>query len=67
MLSAWVAIEARRSIRKFSSDEVPGEMIDQMLEAARLAPSGGNVQPWRFLVVRDLDTKRKLRDVCMEQ
>ncbi len=67
MLSAWEAIEARRSIRKFSSDAVPREMIDQMLEAARLAPSGGNVQPWRFLVVTDPDTKRKLRDICMEQ
>ncbi len=67
MLSAWEAIEARRSIRKFSSDEVPDEMIDQMLEAARLAPSGGNVQPWRFLVVRDPDLKRKLREISMEQ
>lgn len=67
MLSAWEAIEARRSVRKFSPDDVSEEMIDQMLEAARLAPSGGNVQPWRFLVVRDSDTKRKLRDICMEQ
>ena len=67
MLNVWEAIEARRSIRKFSSDEVPQEMIDQMLEAARLAPSGGNVQPWRFMVVRDPDLKQKLREVCMEQ
>ena len=67
MLSAWEAIEARRSIRKFSPDDVPEEMVNQMLEAARLAPSGGNVQPWRFLVVRDPDLKRKLRGICMEQ
>ena len=45
MLSAWEAIKVRRSIRKFAPDDVPKEMIDQMLEAARLAPSGGNVQP----------------------
>ena len=67
MLSAWEAIEVRRSIRKFTPDEVPEEMINQMLEAARLAPSGANIQPWRFLVVRDPELKRKLREVCMEQ
>ncbi|MEE8374357.1 MAG: nitroreductase family protein [Dehalococcoidia bacterium] len=67
MRSAWEAIKARRSIRKFSPDDVPEEMINQMLEAARLAPSGGNVQPWRFLVVRSPELKQKLREICMEQ
>jgi nitroreductase len=38
-----------------------------MLEAARLAPSGGNRQPWRFLVVTDPEEKRKLRQMAMEQ
>lgn len=44
------AIRARRSIRNFRSDPVPRELIDQVLEAARLAPSGKNQQPWRFNV-----------------
>jgi len=67
MLTAWEAIETRRSIRKFKSDKIPEEWVNQMLEAARLAPSGGNVQPWRFLVVRHPDIKRKLREICWEQ
>ena len=67
MLSAWEAIKSRRSIRKFAPDDVPEEMINQMLEAARLAPSGGNVQPWSFLVVRNPELKQKLREICLDQ
>lgn len=45
-------IVTRRSIRKFQSEEVPREQIEQMLAAARLAPSGTNKQPWKFIVYR---------------
>jgi nitroreductase len=45
MLSIKEAIEMRRSIRHFRPDDVPDELIKQALEAARLAPSGGNRQP----------------------
>ncbi|MFO7727152.1 MAG: nitroreductase family protein [Desulfonatronovibrio sp.] len=47
------AIARRRSIRKFLDRELTSEEIDKILEAARLAPSGLNAQPWRFRVVRD--------------
>lgn len=47
------AIQRRRSIRKFLDQEVAGEDIHKILEAARLAPSGLNAQPWRFKVVQD--------------
>ncbi|MFH1383257.1 MAG: nitroreductase family protein [Chloroflexota bacterium] len=67
MLSVWEAIQVRRSIRRFAPDDVPEEMIKQMLEAARLAPSGSNRQPWRFLVVRDKELKRQLGHVCLDQ
>ena len=43
----------RRSIRKYHPDPVPEEMVEQMLEAGRWAPSASNRQPWRFVVVRD--------------
>ncbi len=62
MLTVWDAIKVRRSIRKFAIDDVPDEMIEQMLEAARLAPSGGNRQPWRFLVVRDREIRQQIRE-----
>ncbi len=47
------AIRTRRSIRKFTSEAVPQEMIQLILEAAMLAPSAGNQQPWHFVVVTD--------------
>lgn len=46
-------IKTRRSIRKFVDKEVPQEVIRDILEAARWAPSGGNKQPWRFVVTQD--------------
>ena len=42
-------------------------MIEELLESARLAPSGSNRQPWRFIVVTDAKEKAKLRQVCFEQ
>lgn len=47
------AIRTRRSIRKFKREAVPQEMVQLILEAAMLAPSAGNQQPWHFLVVTD--------------
>jgi len=61
------AIRQRRSIRKFRSDPIPDEVIEELLESARLAPSGSNRQPWRFIVVTDAKEKAKLRQICFEQ
>jgi len=47
------AIAGRRSIRKFQGKPLPDEVVYQILEAATLAPSGKNDQPWRFYVVRE--------------
>jgi len=60
MLAVMEAIERRRSIRKFKLDPVPHELIVQMLEAARLAPSGSNRQPWRFQIVTDLAQRERI-------
>jgi nitroreductase len=46
-------LRGRRSIRRYRTDPVPGELIDQLLEAGRWAPSANNLQPWNFIVVRD--------------
>lgn len=53
-------IETRRSVRKFTADPVPEHYIFELLEAARLAPSGLNVQPWRFVVVKDKTLREQL-------
>ena len=60
MLTVMETIQKRRSIRKFKPDPVPDELIDQLLEAARLAPSGTNRQPWRFQIVTDPVIKERL-------
>jgi nitroreductase len=53
-------IDRRRSIRAFDSRPVEPEDLERILEAARLAPSSNNTQPWRFVVVRDPQTRRDL-------
>ena len=60
MLTTKEAIEQRRSIRKFKPDPVADDYIEALLDAARLAPSGSNAQPWRFKIVKDRETKEKL-------
>ncbi|MCF8068126.1 MAG: nitroreductase family protein [Desulfobacterales bacterium] len=67
MLTTKEAIEKRRSIRKFKPDVIPEKHIEALLEAARLAPSGCNAQPWRFKVVRDPETKQQLADAAYQQ
>ena len=54
------AIKKRRAIRKYKPDPVPQELCDQIIEAARLAPSGVNAQPWKFKIVTDPEVKEKV-------
>ena len=61
------AIKNRRSIRNFKPDEIEPEMITQVLEAGRLAPSSTNTQPWKFLVVRSPDTRQLLCEAAYGQ
>jgi nitroreductase len=60
-------IEARKSVRRYRPDPVPEEALRRALEAARLAPSGKNLQPWRFIVVRDPETRRALARAAANQ
>ncbi len=53
-------VRERRSIRKYRPDPVPGEKLDRVLEAARLAPSWANGQCWTFIAVTDPKVKREL-------
>jgi iodotyrosine deiodinase len=57
----------RRTVRHYADDPVPDDLIDEALSIAGSAPSGANMQPWRFVVVRDLDTKRKIREAAEEE
>ncbi|MDR4497600.1 MAG: nitroreductase family protein [Candidatus Scalindua sp.] len=66
-MDVWEAIRKRRSIRKFKSDLIPDEKIRMLIESARLAPSGTNTQPWRFIVVKDEKTKKNLQEAAHNQ
>ena len=54
-------IRLRRTVREFAPDPVPDDVIATCIEAASLAPSGANMQPWKFVVVRDAAIKREIR------
>ena len=66
-LEVFEAIRGRRSIRAFESREVPEELVERLIEAARWAPSAGNIQPWEFIIVKKPEIKRKLAEAALGQ
>ena len=62
----WEVFRQRRSVRKFRPDAIPEKDIVKMIEAARLAPTSGNQQPWKFLVIRDPNKIRQLKEACIK-
>src|SRR5450755_27927 len=59
------ALRTTGSVREFTSEPVPDEVVWRVLDAARFAPSGGNRQGWRVVVVADPTTRRALRDLYL--
>tara|TARA_B100000809_G_scaffold251659_1_gene285405 strand:- start:86 stop:700 length:615 start_codon:yes stop_codon:yes gene_type:complete len=59
-MELFEAIHSQRAIRRFNDDPVPDELVRKILDAAIRAPSGGNRQPWSFIVVTDTDVKLEL-------
>ena len=54
----------RRTVREFSTEPVPWEVVENAIRVAGTAPSGANQQPWTFVAVTDPDLKRRLRDAA---
>lgn len=61
--SFYRLIAARRDIRRFRSDPIPGDILDRILWAAHRAGSVGFMQPWNFILVRDIDVRRRIKDL----
>lgn len=61
------SIRERRSIRRFKRKSVNENAIERLIDAARWAPSAGNLQPWEFVVIRTPETKKKLAEAALEQ
>jgi iodotyrosine deiodinase len=57
-------MSTRRTIREFSSEPVPFDLVEMAIRAASTAPSGANIQPWRFIVVEDPARKRLIREAA---
>ena len=55
------ALSTRRSVRQWTSDPVPDEMLRELVEAAARAPSGSNNQPWAFVIIREPGRLKRLR------
>ncbi len=59
-MELYEVLKGRRSIRKYTEDSVSGEVLQKLLNAARIAPSWSNKQCWRFIIVREQSIKDKL-------
>jgi len=66
-MDLYESIKSRYSVRSYLNKPVEQKNLDRILDAARLAPSGSNRQPWKFVVVRDAETRKKLVSVCSNQ
>jgi nitroreductase len=64
-IDVFEAMRTCRTVRRLRPDPVPDELLRKVLTAATWAPSGGNRQAWRFLVVRDAALKRSLKDLYL--
>jgi len=65
-MELFEAIRTLRAMRRLKPDPVSDDDLWTVLEAATMAPSGGNRQPWGFIVIRDPETKRKLADLYLK-
>lgn len=66
-MDVFEAIAARRSIRKYKPEPIAKAHLAKILEAARLAPSAGNMQPWRFVIVQDKNRKERVAEAANSQ
>jgi len=67
IMEVFEAIQKRRSVRSYERKDIPEANLKKLLEAARLAPSARNLQPWKLVVVTEKEVKEKLVEACMGQ
>ena len=66
-MNVYEAIKTRRSVRAYQDKPVPEDVLTRILDSGRMAPSGGNRQPWKFVVVKDSQTRKKLAQAANNQ
>jgi nitroreductase len=65
-MDVFEAIKNRKSVRAYSPKPVPNKLLRKIAEAAQLAPSAGNIQPWHFIFVTDKDKRKNSKKVNMQ-
>jgi nitroreductase len=63
----WEVFQKRRSVRAFRPDSIPQKDIIQIINAARMAPTSGNQQPWKFLIIRDKKVINQMMEACVNE
>ncbi len=63
----WNVIQNRRSVRKFLADSIPVNDIMRIIDAARMAPTSGNQQPWKFIVLKDKKKINQIKEACIRE
>jgi nitroreductase len=66
-MDVYETIKTRKSVRSYESREVADEVLTRILDAARIAPSANNSQEWRFVVVRNAETRRQIAEAACRQ
>src|SRR5215813_2493949 len=62
-IGLYAAMRTLRAVRRLRPDPIPGSVLQRVLEAASWAPTGGNVQPWRVIAVRDRGLVKQLGEL----
>ena len=63
----YEAVQKRLSVRSYKPDPIPEDVLARILEAGRLAPSAKNLQPWKFIIVKDPEGRKALVPACRGQ
>lgn len=65
-MSIYQTVISRRTVRDYTDEPVPEELVRKLLQAGRMAPSSSDSQPWHFVVVRDADTIARLGEIATQ-
>ena len=63
----YEVLETRRSIRKFAQEPIPQAVLERVMLAAGMAPSGSNRQNWKYIIVSDIELQKKVQLICLDQ
>ncbi|MEO0093847.1 MAG: nitroreductase family protein [candidate division WOR-3 bacterium] len=63
----YEVVKKRKSVRAYKKDPIPEEVLNRIMEAVRIAPSAKNLQPWKFIIVKDPQIIQELVPACNNQ